>query len=54
MASDSKTLLEDMGGDVDLGGRTLRFRTPHFSGYTIVWGGTPTPEDSASAPNYGA
>jgi hypothetical protein len=34
---DTKTLVEDMGGEVDLLGRTLRFRTPHFSGYTVAW-----------------
>ena len=35
--SQSKALLEPMGGIVDLSTRTLRFQTPHFSGYTIAW-----------------
>jgi hypothetical protein len=37
MDSETKALLEDMGGELDLVGRTLRFTTPHFSGYTIAW-----------------
>jgi hypothetical protein len=34
---ESGALVEDMGGDLDLLGRTIRFRTPHFSGYTVAW-----------------
>jgi hypothetical protein len=34
---DSGALVEDMGGDLDPLGRTIRFRTPHFSGYTVAW-----------------
>jgi hypothetical protein len=37
MDSQTKALLEDMGGQLDLTGRTLRFTTPHFSGYTVGW-----------------
>jgi hypothetical protein len=37
MDSQTKTLLEDMGGTLDLTGKTLRFTTPHFSGYTVGW-----------------
>lgn len=33
----SKALLEPMGGVLDLLSRTVRFRTSHFSGYTIAW-----------------
>ena len=33
----SKALLEPMGTVVDLLSRTVRFRTSHFSGYTIAW-----------------
>ena len=35
--SQSKALLAPMGGLLDLTARTLRFQTPHFSGYTIAW-----------------
>jgi hypothetical protein len=35
--SSTKALLEDMGGELDLLGHKLRFRTPHFSGYTVAW-----------------
>jgi hypothetical protein len=35
--SQTKALLEPMGGVYDAGARTLRFQTPHFSGYTIAW-----------------
>jgi hypothetical protein len=35
--TESGVLLEDMGGTLDLLGQRLRFRTPHFSGYTIAW-----------------
>ena len=35
--SETKALLAPMGGILDLGARTLRFQTPHFSGYTIAW-----------------
>ena len=34
---ESGALVQDMGGELDLLGRTLRFRTPHFSGYTVAW-----------------
>jgi len=37
MDSETKELLQDMGGQVDLLGGTLRFSTPHFSGYTVAW-----------------
>ena len=37
MDSETKVLLEDMGGVLDQTGRTLRFTTPHFSGYTVGW-----------------
>lgn len=37
MDSQTKSLLEDMGGTLDLTGKTLRFTTPHFSGYTVAW-----------------
>jgi hypothetical protein len=33
----SRALLEPMGGVVDLLSRTVRFRTSHFSGYSIAW-----------------
>lgn len=29
--------LEDMGGQLDVLAGSMRFRTPHFSGYTIAW-----------------
>ena len=45
----TKTLLENMGGRADLVGRTLRFTTPHFSGYTVVWASEPAPADSTGA-----
>lgn len=48
--SDTKALLEDMGGAVDLIGRRLVFKTPHFSGYTVVWGSQQFPDDTTSAP----
>ncbi|GLC23865.1 hypothetical protein [Roseisolibacter agri] len=35
--SDTKALLAPMGGLLDPTARTLRFQTPHFSGYTIAW-----------------
>ncbi len=35
--SETKALLESMGGLLDVTSRTLRFQTPHFSGYTIAW-----------------
>ena len=35
--TDSKALLEPMGTVLDLLTRTVRFRTSHFSGYTIAW-----------------
>jgi hypothetical protein len=35
--SETKALLEDMGGDLDILGGKLRFTTPHFSGYTVAW-----------------
>lgn len=35
--TETKALLEPMGGSLDLLTRTVRFRTPHFSGYTIAW-----------------
>lgn len=35
--SQTKALLESMGGELDVLSRRLRFRTPHFSGYTIAW-----------------
>ena len=37
MDSETGQLLQDMGGQVDLLGQTLRFTTPHFSGYTVAW-----------------
>lgn len=35
--TETKALLQSMGGLLDPTARTLRFRTPHFSGYTIAW-----------------
>ena len=35
--SQTKALLAPMGGLLDVTARTLRFQTPHFSGYTIAW-----------------
>ena len=37
MDSETKALLAPMGGILDATARTLRFETPHFSGYTIAW-----------------
>jgi hypothetical protein len=33
----TSALLEPMGGTLDLLSRTMRFRAPHFSGYSIAW-----------------
>jgi hypothetical protein len=35
--SETQALVEDMGGELNLIDRTLRFTTPHFSGYTVAW-----------------
>jgi hypothetical protein len=50
IADGTRALLEDMGGVVDPARRTLRFATPHFSGFTVVWGSEPAPGDSAAGP----
>jgi hypothetical protein len=35
--SETKALLEPMGGTYDPTSQTVRFRTSHFSGYSIAW-----------------
>jgi hypothetical protein len=37
MDSATKAPLENMGGELDLTRRSIRFTTPHFSGYTVGW-----------------